>query len=147
MNALEFLSQAYLLEQQVECKLAQIELLKSLASCMSGKPTDQEPVKHTRNVCKMEETVLKIMEAERELDAQIDELVDTKMEIARVISQIRNVTYRLIMEKRYLTFNRFEEIAVDLHYCIRTVQRMHAKALEVVQGILDKMEDGDPAGE
>ncbi len=81
---------------------------------------------------------MKILEANRELDAQIDALVDKKLEIASVISQIRNVTYRLIMEKRYLTFCRFEEIAVDLHYCIRMVQRMHAKALEVVQGILDE---------
>ena len=45
--------------------------------------------------------------------------------------------FRLITEKQHLTFCQFEEIAVDLHYCIRTVQRMHAKALEVVQGILD----------
>ena len=143
MNALDYLSQAYLLEQQVQSKLAQIESLKSLASYMTARPTDQEPVSHTKNVHAMEDTVLKIMEANQELDAQIDALVDKKLEIASVISQIRSVTYRLIMEKRYLTFCMFEEIAVDLHFSIRTVQRMHAKALEIVQGILDQnMNDG-----
>ena len=46
----------------------------------------------------------------------------------------RECLYRLIMEKPDLTFCRFEEIAVDLHYSVGTVQRMHAKALEAVQG-------------
>ena len=138
MNTQEYLSQAYLLEQQVQSKLAQIESLKSLASYMTARPTDQEPVSHTRNVHAMEDTVLKILEANQELDAQIDALVDKKLEIASVISRVEDVECRLVLEKRYLTFEKWEEIAVDLHYSVRTVQRIHGRALEVVQGILDQ---------
>ena len=141
MNAKEYLSQAYLLEQQVQSKLAQIESLRSLASCITPRPTNQPPVDHTRNVHSMEDTVLKIMELNRELDAQIDELVDKKIEISHTISLVRNVLYRLVLEKRYLNFETWEEIAVDLHYCVRTVQRILNRALEVVQGILDQYEE------
>ena len=96
---------------------------------------------HTLNVHSMEDTVLKIMELNRELDAQIDELVDKKIEIFHTISLVWNVLYRLVLEKRYLTFETWEEIAVDLHYSIRTVQRNLNRALEVVQGILNQYEE------
>ena len=35
-------------------------------------------------------------------------------------------------------FSMWEEIAAELHYSVRTLQRLHVKALEEVQGILDK---------
>ena len=140
MTAHDYLSQAYLLEQQIQSKMAQIESLKSLATCVTNHSMDQQPVSHTKNVHAMEDTVLKIMEANQELDAQIDALVDKKLEITRIISQVRNVAYRLILEKRYLNFQMWEEISVDLHYSIRTVQRLHSKALDVVQGIIDTEE-------
>ena len=136
MNAKEYLSQAYLLEQQVRSKMEQIESLKSLAEYIS---TDfrQEPVKHTRNTSSMEDTVLKIMEMNRELDAQIDALVDKKIEIMRVLEQVERVDFRLILEMRYVTFRTWEEIADELKFCDRTIYRMHLSALEEVQRILD----------
>ena len=53
-----------------------------------------------------------------------------------------------IMESgaRYLEFCTWEEIAVDLHYCVRTVQRIHVKALEVVQGILNEGNESEKTG-
>ena len=50
---------------------------------------------------------------------------------------VQDVEYRLVLEKRYLTFCMWEEIAAELHYSVRTVQRLHVRALEKVQGILD----------
>ena len=136
MTAKEYLSQAYLLEQQVRSKLEQIESLKSLASYVSVDFT-REPVSHTRNVSSMQDTVLKIMELNKELDAQIDALVDKKIEIMRIIGQVQRVDYRLILEERYISFYTWEEIARDLRYSARNIQRMHKRALQVVQGILD----------
>ncbi len=75
---------------------------------------------------------------QQELDAKIDALVGKKLEIADTISRVPDVEYRLLLEKRHLLFLKWEEIAVDLHYSVRTVQRMHVKALDVVQGILDQ---------
>ena len=139
MTAKEYLSQVYLLEQQVRSKLEQIESLKSLADYVSTDFT-REPVSHTRNVSSMQDTVLKIMELNKELDAQIDALVDKKIEIIHTLAQIQRVDYRLILEKRYISFYAWEKIAMDLRYSVRNVQRMHSRALQVVQGILDRGE-------
>ena len=141
MTAHDYLSQAYLLEQQIQSKMAQIESLKSLATCVTNHSMDQQPVSHTKNVHAMEDTVLKIMEANQELDAQIDALVDKKIEILRTIGQVQRVDYRLILEERYISFYTWEKIARDLPYSVRNLQRMHLKALQVVQGILDRGEN------
>jgi len=55
-----------------------------------------------------------------------------------LISQVHNVTYRLILEKRHLCFMTWEAIAIDLGYSVRWVQIRHTRALEVVQKLLDE---------
>ncbi len=137
MDAREYLSQAYLLEKQVQSKQDQIRAYRELLTSINAHLVD-EPVKHTRNVEIMQDTILKIMAAEEELNLQIDALVDKKLEIAEVISQVKNVVYRLILEKRYLCFLSREMIAVDLNYSAKSVQRLHRQAIEVVQGILEQ---------
>ncbi len=139
MDAKEYLSQAYLLEKQVRSKQDQIRSYRELLTCINAHLGD-EPVKHTRNVEIMHDTILKIMAAEEELNLQIDALVDKKLEIAEVISQVKNVVYRLVLEKRYLCFLSREMIAVDLNYSAKSVQRLHRQAVEAVQGILDREE-------
>ena len=113
MNAKEYLSQAWMMEKQIESKLQQIAALRSSAEglnqCISA-----EPVSHSRNVSAMQDTVNKLIEAEMELNAEIDSLVDLKQEIKDIINQVKNVTYRLILEKRHLSFMKWEVIAEDL---------------------------------
>ena len=137
MDAREYLSQAYLLEKQVQSKQDQIRAYRELLTSINAHLVD-EPVKHTRNVEIMQDTILKIMAAEEELNLQIDALVDKKLEIAEVISQVKNVVYRLILEKRYLCFLSREMIAVDMNYSAKSVQRLHRQAVEAVQGILEQ---------
>ena len=137
MNALEFLQQAYMLEQQIQTKLHQITSLRSLAETMRSY-TGNEPVSHTRNVTAMEDTVIKILEEEQELNAEIDRLVDLKKEIAETISQVNNVTYRLILEKRHLCFEPWLRIGCEMGHTERWAQLKHRQALVVVQQILDR---------
>ena len=73
MDAYEYLSQAKLLDHQIQSKLSQLESLKSLATSAASCCGNLEPVvKHTRNVSAMEDTILKIIEAEKELNACLD---------------------------------------------------------------------------
>ena len=80
MTALEFLSQAYMLDQQIQTKMHQLSSLRSLSESMHSFRAS-EPVSHTKNVTMLEDAVIKIMEEEQELNAEIDRLVDLKREI------------------------------------------------------------------
>ena len=136
MTAVEFLSQAYLMEQQIRSKKEQLVMLRSMATSFYN-PTDQEQVSCTPKTYALEESVIKIVEAENEIKAQVDRLVQTMMEIRNVIATVQDVKLRLVLEKRYLLFQAWKDIAADMDRSVRWVQQKHVMALEVVQRMLD----------
>ena len=137
MNALDFLQQAYMLEQQIQTKLTQISALRSLAETMRSY-TGNEPVSHSRNVTSLEDSVIKILEQEQELNNEIDRMVDLKREIQDVISEVKDLNYRLVLEKRHLCFESFPRIGEEMGHTDRWAQQKHYAALRVVQQILDR---------
>ena len=139
MNAKEYLGQAYRLDQRINSKLQQVESLRSLTRKVTAS-YDGETVFHTRNVTSLEDTIFRLMEAEEELNRQIDELVVLKMDISRMINRVRNESLRLILEKRYLCFLHWDQIAAEMHYSRRWVLKRHARAVEVVDKLMAESE-------
>ena len=139
MNAQEFLGQAYRLDQRINSKLQQIDSLRSLTRKVT-QTYDQEIVSRTRNVSSLEDTIIRLMEAEEELNCQIDRLVDTKIDIGKLIDMVHNESYRLLLEKRYLCFLAWDQIAAEMHYSRRWVLNKHERALEVADRLLREKE-------
>lgn len=137
MTAKEFLSQAYRIDQRINTKLMRISELRALAQkCTVA--YGGERVSRTRNVASLEDSVMKIMEAEKELDAQIDLLVDTKKEIERVIERVPDADCRLLLEMRYLAMESWKEIARQMNTYRMRVYRLHDKSLELVAEVLQQ---------
>lgn len=139
MTAKEFLAQAYRLDQRINSKLQQIDSLRSLTQKVT-QSYDSEVVSRTRNVTSLEDAIIRLMEAEKELNQQIDQLVDTKIEIGKLIDMVHNESYRLLLEKRYLCFLSWDQIAADMHYSRRWVLSKHERALEVADRLLREKE-------
>ena len=99
MDARDFLGRARFLEVMVQSKLRQVESLKSLA-CRVTTVYSEEPVSHTRNVSGMEDIIIRIMEAEEELNHRIDELVDAKLQIDRVIDKVEDPQLQVLLQKK-----------------------------------------------
>ena len=95
-----------------------------------------EPVSHTRDVTSLQSTIIRLMEAEEEINKQIDELVDLKIDIGKLIGQVRNESYRMILEKRYLCFLPWDQIAADMNYSRRWTLTKHERAVEVVDRLM-----------
>ena len=81
------------------------------------------------------------MEAEEEINRQVDELIHLKIDIGETINKVRNESYRLILEKRYLCFLPWDQIASEMHYSRRWVLNKHERSLEVVDRLLAEKED------
>ena len=135
MTAKEYLGQAYRLDQRINTKLMQIESLRSLTQKVTV-AYGGEPVSHTRNVSSLEDAIIRMMEAENELNREIDRLVDLKMDISAVIGAVRNENYRLVLEKRYLCFESWNQIGDEMRYSRRWVRDVHERALDVIEKIL-----------
>ena len=132
MTARQYLGQAYLLDQRINSKLMQLSLLRNNALNITANLKDIN-VQTSGDNTKMENAVLKIMKQEREIDDEIDRLVDLKAEIRKVIAKVQNIEYQLLLELRYLCFQSWEEIAVKMGYSIDYVFKVHRKALEMVE--------------
>lgn len=135
MTAKEYLGQAYRLDQRINSKLQQVDSLRSLTQKVTAS-YDGEVVSRTRNVTSLQDTIIRLMEAEEELNRQIDELVDLKMDIAKLIQQVHSESYRLILEKRYLCFLQWDQIAAEMHYSRRWVLNKHDRAVEVIDKLM-----------
>ena len=128
MNAKEYLGQAYRLDQHINDRLMQLSQLRALTQRITT-ACDGEVVSRTRNVHALEDSVIRLMEAEESINEEIDRFVDIKMDISKTIARVRNENYRLILEKRYLCFMPWEKISVDMGYSIQHIYRLHDWAL------------------
>ena len=132
MTAKEYLSQALHLDHRIDSKIEQIASLNALAtkctSAITGMPRNPSPSQST-----MADAVCKIIDLQELLKKDLSALVDLKREIMGVINSIENDEYKTVLEKRYLCFLSWEQIAVDMHYSMEYAFKIHKKALEKVQ--------------
>ena len=140
MTAKEYLGQAYRLDQRITSKLQQIDSLRSLTRKVTA-TCDREAVSHTRNPHSLEDAIIHLMEAEDQLNRQIDDLICLKVKIGEVIDKVHNESYRLILEKRYLCFMSWDQIAAEMNYSRRWVLKRHDQALGVVDRLLSGEEE------
>ncbi|WP_100065002.1 DUF1492 domain-containing protein [Miniphocaeibacter massiliensis] len=132
MNAKEYLSQAFYLDERINNKIEQIDMLNSLATKATTTLSDM-PRSRNESTSKMEDTIIKIITLQEEINKDIIRLVDLKREIIGVINKIKNKEHQTILEKRYLCFLNFEQIAVDMNFSIQHIFRIHNKAIGQIQ--------------
>lgn len=132
MTAKEYLSQAHRLDQRIDAKIAQVKSLNDLAAkctaTITGMPRNPNGGGFT-----METAVCKIIDLQDEINRDIDRLVDLKREIMEVIKAVADTEYQILLEKRYLCFHTWEQIAVDMGYNVRHLYRIHDEALDKVR--------------
>lgn len=131
MNAKEYLSQARFLDVRIDAKIRQVTRLNELAtkctSTISDMPRNPSPSQST-----MEEAICKIIDLEAEINRDIDRLVDLKREISNVIKNIDSSEEQVLLKKRYLCFESWEQIALDMGYSVQHIFRLHDKSIKKI---------------
>ena len=135
MTAKEYLSQARTLDMRIKSKLQQIESLNELATSCTAVISDM-PRNPNHGGSKVERAVLTIIEVQESLKKDVEDLVELKKEIMGTIHAVADAELQTLLEKRYLCFLSWEKIAVDMHYSIQHVYRMHDEALSCVGSIM-----------
>lgn len=131
MNAKDYLLQARYLDERITSKTQQIASLNDLATRCTSTFSDM-PRNPNRGDSKIEDCIIKIIELEESIKNDIEKLVDLKSEIMAVIKAVPNVEYQTLLEKRYLCFITWEQIAVDMNYSMQHIHRMHSNALKEI---------------
>lgn len=132
MNAKEYLSQAFRLDQRINSKLEQVLSLRDLATKATAS-IHAERVSGTKQRSPMENAIVKLIDLEHEIDRDIDKLVDLKREIIGVINSVQQPEFHLLLELRYLSYKTWEEIAEMMNYSWRNIHYVHSKALRAIE--------------
>ena len=131
MNAKDYLLQARYLDERITSKTQQIASLNDLATRCTSTFSDM-PRNPNHGGSRLEDCIIKIIDLEDSLKKDIEKLVDLKREIMGVIKAVPNVEYQTLLEKRYLCFITWEQIAVDMNYSMQHIHRMHSSALKEI---------------
>ena len=131
MTAKEYLSQAFHIDQRISSKLSQVMRLREAATnctaTLSDMPRPDSPSRQ-----QMTDTICKIVDLEREINEDIDRLVDLKAEARRAINAVSDPDQQLILELRYLCYKPWLEIAEAMGYSEAGVYKLHGKALRKI---------------
>ena len=135
MTAKEYLSQAYKIDDDINSKLEQIASLRELATKATTVISDM-PGSPNRNLHKMEDAIVKLTDLEAELNEDINRLATMKEDITRMIKRVTNRQERNVLEKRYLCYETWEQISVDMGYSIQHTFRIHDLGLQKIEEFL-----------
>lgn len=128
MTAKEFLEQVRYVDQAIDSKLEQVQKLRNESTKATSLVSDM-PRSSSPNLQRLEDTIIKIIDLEHEINRDIDWLVDLKKAARVSINAMANPEERLVLELRYLCYKTWPEIAEAMDISESTVYRTHGLAL------------------
>lgn len=136
MTAKEFLQQIRKMDKLIENKLAEVQQWKDIATNTSPNMTG-ERVQSSGNPHKMSDAIGRYIDLEREINQDIDRLVEAKKDVIGVIEQLNATEYDVI-HKIYVQYLTFDEVAYACKHSRSWATTIHGMALKHIQEILDK---------
>lgn len=137
MDAKTYLRQAEMLDMKISNKLIECQQWRELALGITAN-IGGDRVQSSGNQQKMASAIERCVDVEAEINALVDELIDTKREIIATIEQLNSPTEYNILHKRYIQLRTLEGIADDYGKEYTWVTTTHGRALKNVQKILDR---------
>ena len=131
MEAKEYLKLAWKVDQQIDDKIEQINILKELSQKTTAVLSDM-PGKSTRNIHSREEVITRMMDSEEALNQEVLKLIEIRENVRAAIAGVENVECRMLLEERYLCYHGWNEIAEDMGYSLDNVYKLHRKALKEI---------------
>ncbi len=133
--AVAYLSQARTLNMRIDAGFERIQQLRALSERRTA-VYGRERVRASGAADGRMDVVARIVDAERELDAQIDQMIELKEEIAAVIERVPDERMRALLEFRYLNCCTWDEVAERMNYTTRSIYNLHTAALQAIVPII-----------
>lgn len=130
MTAKKYLNQAFRLNDKINANQMELDRLQELAVSIPSFDLSKDRVQSGSVSDHIGYTVDKIVALQQVINAEIDRLIDLKAEIRQRLNRISNDDFRLIIQKRYLNFQKWEQIAVDLGVTSQWAHVLHKRALK-----------------
>lgn len=124
------LRSAYGLQKQLEAEFVTLQNLKDVANKVTpayslapgGGGTGQ----------RIENATAKIVDLENSIRQDFENLVAALTEIRKLINGVDDILLRSVLHMRYLNYQKWEVIAVNLNYDIRWIHKLHSRGLSAI---------------
>lgn len=134
MKAKEYLQQLQRLDTVINQKIKEVDDLRLKSRSVGSIDYSKERVQSSPSGdAPFVKPVLRMIELEQEINAEIDRFVDEKHEIINQIQALQNPKHIDILYKHYVEFKRLEVVAVEMNFTYQYVVELHGYALKDFQ--------------
>lgn len=131
MTAKEYLSRGWMIERRIRMAEDRLGRLSMRAAALkSHAPKKKRGGKYVQEWTEAKDAMC---DAERRMFAEIAALYQTQAEVRAAIDTVEDVRLRALLEYRYLGYMTWPRVAEMMGYELRTVTRLHGKALMAVR--------------
>lgn len=115
----------------LKSELDKLQELRSIAQKVTS-AYSQAPGGGSCNAQKLENSIAKIIEQEKIIAECCNELCAQLAEVRALVALLPMGPMRLVMQRRYLNYQKWEQIMIALNYSWRGMHKLHSKALEMI---------------
>lgn len=132
MTAKEYLQQAFYIDRKIDISIKKVEEMKR---SLYGKSISYENdgTQNGSHANGTENSIMRVLEYEETINADIDKLVNLWFDIEKSIEQVSDKSQKEILTRRYLLFEKWEKIAVDMDITFQWAHILHKRALKQVK--------------
>jgi len=126
----EYLMRAWQIERRIRARESALEALRLRAERVKSSAPKRVP--GGGRALTWSDAIDALCDAESAMLTEIAELYRTRAEVANAIAAVADVRLRTLLEYRYLCYMSWTRVADLMGYDIRSVTRLHGKALQAV---------------
>lgn len=130
MTAKQYLGTLKRLDFIIRQKTEELEDLKSKSKSIKSIDYSNERVDKSKNTdAPFTKIIENIIDLSNDIAKDIETLISQKHMIINQIQELKNDLFVEILYKRYVRFERLEQIAVDMNYDYTYIRQLHGQAL------------------
>lgn len=123
MTSKQFLEQGIQIARQIKAHLAELEMLREVATATGAIRYDTDKVIHSVTEARYERPVIRVVDLENTVRQEIRSLIDDVDEIRKAVALIEDTEVQNVIRMRYLADVEIDVIASRLNISRRTVMR------------------------
>lgn len=84
------------------------------------------------------DAIAKIVDLQKEINRDNDEFIELRKEASELLKRISNPEQYKVLHKKYVMYESFETIAVEMKYSYRHICNIHGRALQAFEKVLEE---------
>lgn len=129
MDTKKYLGQITWLNRRIQNKITEISQLRAIVTSATSLPLGSDKVMKSHDTDPMGNTIAKIIDKEREVDAMVDKYVEKRDQIINQIDALDDINLYHVLTLRYVAGKKMEEICDETGWSLRQANRLHGNAL------------------